>query len=64
MTAFGGLAPGSEWTFETGGKAARVAVTAALSSNQIDALLDACVRGAGLGQFLVIRSRRCSRHER
>jgi len=49
---FGGIAPGNEWTFAAGGKTVRVAITAALSSNQIDPVLDACVQGAGLGQFL------------
>ena len=48
----GGIAPGNEWTFAPGGKAARVTITAALSSNQIDPMLDACVQGVGLGQFL------------
>jgi len=50
--SFGGLAPGNEWTFAFGGKAMRVTVTPALASNQIDPTLDACVGGAGLGQFL------------
>ena len=50
--SFGGLAPGNEWTFATGGKTARVTVAPALASNQIDPVLDACVGGAGLGQFL------------
>jgi len=49
---FGGIAPGNEWTFAAGGKTVRVAITAALSSNQIDPVLDACVQDAGLGQFL------------
>jgi len=50
--SFGGLAPGNEWTFATDGKAVRVTVAPALASNQIDPALDACVGGAGLGQFL------------
>jgi len=50
--SFGGLAPGNEWTFATGGKAMRVTVAPALASNHIDPVLDACVGGAGLGQFL------------
>jgi DNA-binding transcriptional LysR family regulator len=50
--SFGGLAPGNEWTFASSGKATRVAVTPTLASNQIDPALDACVGGAGLGQFL------------
>jgi len=50
--SFGGLAPGNEWTFASSGKATRVAVTPTFASNQIDPALDACVGGAGLGQFL------------
>ena len=50
--SFGGLAPGNEWTFAANGKATRVTVTPTLASNQIDPTLDACVGGAGLGQFL------------
>ena len=50
--SFGGLAPGNEWTFAAGGKTTRVTVAPALASNQIDPALDACVGGAGLGQFL------------
>jgi len=50
--SFGGLAPGNEWTFAAHGKATRVTVVPALASNQIDPVLDACVGGAGLGQFL------------
>lgn len=45
---FGGLAPAGEWSFDQ----QRVAVNAALASNQIDAALDACLGGVGLGQFL------------
>jgi DNA-binding transcriptional LysR family regulator len=50
--SFGGLSPGHEWRFVVGGKAARVTVAPALASNLIDPVLDACVGGAGLGQFL------------
>ena len=49
---FGGITPGDEWTFANAGKTTRVTVTPALSSNHIDPVLDACVQGAGLGQFL------------
>jgi len=49
---FGGITPGDEWTFATAGRATRVTITPALSSNHIDPVLDACVQGAGLGQFL------------
>jgi DNA-binding transcriptional LysR family regulator len=47
--SFGGLNPGlDEWRFDK----ERIAVRAALASNQIDAALDACVSGLGLGQFM------------
>jgi DNA-binding transcriptional LysR family regulator len=55
--SFGGLAPGNEWTFATQGKATRVRVAPALASNQIDPVLDACVGGEGLGQFLCYQVR-------
>jgi DNA-binding transcriptional LysR family regulator len=52
--SFGGLNPGhDEWRFEN----ERVAVSAALASNQIDAALDACESGLGLGQFLCYQAR-------
>ena len=48
------LAPGHEWTFAAGAgaRAARLAISPAFASNQVEAALDACVQGAGLGQFL------------
>lgn len=46
--SFAGLAAGNEWTFDR----TRVTVSPALASNQIDAALDACVAGLGIGQFL------------
>jgi len=49
---FSGVSPGDEWVFATGHDSARVSISPALTSNQIDAVLDACVRGVGLGQFL------------
>jgi len=50
--SFTGLAPGGEWLVGEGGRAQHVPVTVVLSSNQIDAVLDACTRGVGIGQFL------------
>ena len=50
-----GLAPGHEWTFGTGQGGTgvtRVPITPALASNQVEAALDACVQGVGVGQFL------------
>lgn len=46
--SFSGLSPVGEWTFDQ----ARVTVRPAFTSNQIDAALDACVAGLGIGQFL------------
>lgn len=47
---FSGLAAANEWSF--GAKRQRVAVRPVLRTNQIDAALDACIRGLGCGQFL------------
>jgi DNA-binding transcriptional LysR family regulator len=48
---FSGLSPTNEWTF--GGKPRlRAAVHPVLRTNQVDAALDACLRGVGCGQFL------------
>jgi DNA-binding transcriptional LysR family regulator len=47
---FTGLAPHAEWTFRS--RPARVAVRSVLVSNQIDAALEACAGGLGLGSFL------------
>jgi DNA-binding transcriptional LysR family regulator len=55
---FVGLSPGNEWRFGSGPTAARVAIEAAFTSNQIDAALDACVAGVGPGQFLCYQVRR------
>lgn len=48
---FTGLASGDEWLF-AGKPPLRVAVRAALRTNQVDVAIDACVRGLGCGQFL------------
>jgi len=45
---FYGLAPGREWAFASG----TCKVNAAFATNQVEAALDACARGAGIGQFL------------
>jgi DNA-binding transcriptional LysR family regulator len=47
---FSGLAAVNEWSF--GAKRQRVAVRPVLRTNQVDAALDACIRGLGCGQFL------------
>ena len=50
--SFEGLAPSHEWPVADGDVTARVAVRPVLASNQIDAVIDACARGVGIGQFL------------
>jgi DNA-binding transcriptional LysR family regulator len=45
---FSGLSPGNQWAF---GARQRVAVRPILRTNQVEAALDACLRGLGCGQF-------------
>jgi DNA-binding transcriptional LysR family regulator len=45
---FTGLAPTSEWSFAS----ERVALRPALTTNQVDVAIDACLRGTGCSQFL------------
>ena len=52
-----GLAQGNEWVFAAKAKPVYVAVNNALISNHIDAALNACLRGVGLGQFLCYQVR-------
>lgn len=46
---FTGLTPGSEWELEVAGNSVKVPV---LSTNQMDAVLDACVKGLVCGMLL------------
>lgn len=46
-----GLASG-EWEFKVGGKPVRVRVDGPITTNQVDAGIDACVQGLGYGMFL------------
>jgi DNA-binding transcriptional LysR family regulator len=49
--SFSGLAAGNTWNF--GGDArVQIEVPSALVTNQVDAAIDACLRGVGPGQFL------------
>lgn len=48
--SFTGVTPHAEWTFRA--RPAKVPVRAVLTCNQVDAALDACVRGLGIGAFL------------
>jgi DNA-binding transcriptional LysR family regulator len=48
---------GAEWSFARGAETARVAVPEAFASNQVDAVLEACRQGLGLGRFLAYQAR-------
>ena len=48
---FSGLAPSHEWSFGDSA-AGRVALRPALTTNQIDVAIDACLRGTGCAQLL------------
>jgi DNA-binding transcriptional LysR family regulator len=54
---FTGLNDGSEWHFARGAESVRVAVPEVLACNQVDAGLDACAAGLGLGRFLAYQVR-------
>jgi DNA-binding transcriptional LysR family regulator len=47
---FTGLAPRAEWTFRASPR--KVAITSVLTCNQVDAAIEACASGLGLGSFL------------
>lgn len=49
---FTAVAEGHSWEFVAGRKKVAVPVTVALSSNQVDAAVEMCVGGLGLGMFL------------
>jgi DNA-binding transcriptional LysR family regulator len=49
---FRGLAPGSTWHFQDGGREIAVPVSGAFATNQAAAALEACVAGLGFGLFL------------
>lgn len=49
---FTALEGASEWGFEDQGRAVRVPVRGVLTTNQVEAALDACVKGLGCGRFL------------
>ncbi|MEO7761582.1 MAG: LysR substrate-binding domain-containing protein [Casimicrobiaceae bacterium] len=49
----GGLQSTLEWTFAEGTVVSRLPVSPVFASNQIETALDACLRGIGLGQFLL-----------
>lgn len=47
-----GLAPRSDWHFRVGRRTVTIPMAAAISCNDIDSSLEACVSGLGLGMFL------------
>jgi DNA-binding transcriptional LysR family regulator len=47
-----GLALRGDWHFKIGRRTVTIPITAAISCNDIDSSLDACLRGQGLGLFL------------
>lgn len=49
--SFSGLVSSGEWEIRDGGKTLRVPVNTVLSTNQIDAAVQACTLGLGWGQF-------------
>lgn len=49
---FSALSPTAEWEFSSGGKPCRIAVDSVVTTNQVDAAIDACVQGLGCGMFL------------
>src|SRR5512134_827474 len=49
---FAGLGPTHEWTFVGAGRRITVPVAGPLSGNQAEPLVDACVDGLGIGNFL------------
>jgi len=50
--SFSGLVAGNAWTLADGSGITQIDVIPALATNQVDAALDACLRGVGPGQFL------------
>jgi DNA-binding transcriptional LysR family regulator len=47
-----GLAPRNEWRFRAGARGAVVPITSAITCNDIDSAINACMDGLGLGMFL------------
>ena len=47
-----GLAPRGDWHFRVGRRPMSIPIVAAISCNEIDSSLEACLSGVGLGMFL------------
>lgn len=52
FVAFTGFSAGGAWSFVVNGRPRRVAIEAVLSVNSIDAAVDCCIAGLGIGTFL------------
>lgn len=55
--SFTGLASDGQWPFAGADRSVRVAASAVLTSNQFDTVLEACMRGVGVAQFLCYQVR-------
>jgi DNA-binding transcriptional LysR family regulator len=49
---FTGLSPRSEWSFRVDSRSTTVPIASVLTCNQVDAAVEACADGLGLGSFL------------
>jgi DNA-binding transcriptional LysR family regulator len=49
---FTGLAPRSEWQFRVDSRLVSIPIASPMTCNQVDAALEACIGGLGLGSFL------------
>jgi DNA-binding transcriptional LysR family regulator len=49
---FTGVSPRSEWQFRADARTLSIPIESVVTCNQVDAALDACVAGLGLGSFL------------
>jgi DNA-binding transcriptional LysR family regulator len=47
-----GLAPRNEWSFRVGNRHLSIPITSAITCNEIDSAVNACIDGLGLGMFL------------
>lgn len=50
--SFTAVTPGNDWHLRAGRRDVAVPITRVMSCNQVDAALEACVKGLGLGMFL------------
>lgn len=50
--SFTAVTPGNEWYFSVSGRDLAIPITRVMSCNQVDAAIEACLNGLGLGMFL------------